>query len=131
METVTTIWLEFNEKGDIMVANFYWSIILKIIWSSEQGLTNRFNLVYTLVYTSKNLGICMCTNTLFVNGFPPTNFLLLFPHEKATIGIFTIPIEHTWTDISWIYFSNTFLKYISEKLFLESSVYIYYLKNIS
>lgn len=54
-----------------MVANFYWSIILKIICSSEQGLTNRFNLVYTLVYTSKNLGICMCTNTLFVNGFPP------------------------------------------------------------
>ena len=110
METVTTTWLEFNEKGDIMVANFYWSIILKIIWSSEQGLTNGCNLVYTLVYTSKNLGICMCTNTLFVNGFPPTNFLLLFPHEKS----------HNWniryTNRTYLnrYFLNILFKYISE-----------------
>ena len=40
---------------------------------SQQGLKNAF----ILGYTSKNLGIRICTDILFLNGFP-YNFLLTF-----------------------------------------------------
>ena len=61
---------------------------------SQQGLKNAF----ILGYTSKNLGIRICTDILFLNGFPLTIFFF-FPLGNATFAIFAkdvpmIPIKH-------------------------------------
>ena len=47
----------------------------------HKGLTNAFILVYTLAYTSYNLDVRMCTDTLWLNGFP----LAIFPSEMPLL----------------------------------------------
>ena len=51
-----------------------------------------------------NLGIRICTDILFLNGFPLTIFFF-FPLGNATFAIFAkdvpmIPIKHIWKNIS-------------------------------
>ena len=54
------------------------------MWS----LTNTCILAYTLTYALKNLGVCMCTDTLCLVGFFLQIFSYLFPLENATFTIF-------------------------------------------
>lgn len=70
-----------------------------------------FILVYALAYASKNLGSCMCSDILFLNGFPLTKF----PMENFTFAIFVkdapmLSVKHISKDISVIYFLKIFLK---------------------
>ena len=63
-----------NTSTIILALNFCTHFKIFIIWRARQMPV----LAYTREYASKNWGLCMCTDTLFLNGFPlPSNLFVL------------------------------------------------------
>ena len=48
-----------------------------------QDPINAYISAYTLAYASKSLDVRMCTDTLLLNGLPPTNFLFFISLGKC------------------------------------------------
>ena len=75
-----------------------YDLLLASGFKGSRRLHKYLNLVYALAEASENLGIYMCADTLFLNGFPHYKFVL-FPLAEAFLAIFAIdlpliPIRH-------------------------------------
>ena len=77
--------------------------------------TNVYILTHALIYTS---GVRICTENLFWNEFPLTNFFLLVSLGKCQVC--SIWYGYTY-NTHQTYLKRYFLKYISEKVFRKYS----------
>ena len=97
---------------------YYMRKTLKEKYAKNEHSMNAYILLYTLAFTWKKLDICRCPDILFQMGFllQITHFLWKIP-----------PLQYLLRRSLW-YQSNiyekTFLKYISDKIFLKCFVYI-------
>ena len=74
---------------------------------SHRGSTNTYILVYTFAYTSYNIDVRMCTDTIWLNGFPLTIFLC----ETPLLQYLLIMYLQYQTNIFGKIYLNMFWKY--------------------
>ena len=92
----------------------------------SHGSINAYILAFVLAYTSNKLGLRMCIDTLFLNGFSLINFFL-YPWEMLFLQYLlwmllwyqsSIYMEIYFLNVCLnIYLNIYFLKYIIEKVY--------------